>query len=348
LQSALEAAVSALVHGPSVDPRDADAFLARYDFSEDDRAALRAEFERLLVYRRLVRGTLREAVELAIPRTIARLGAVFDAYFDRFLAERGPRTHYLRDVTTELLDFCAPLFAVDARVPAWAHDLARHEALQIVVSSLRERVSPRELAPLELERGLCFVEAARVARYAFAVHRLPSDEADRTPPVRERTALFVYRDPEHDVRYLELSPLAAALLERLLLGETLKASLLAACAETETDPAAALDGTARLLAELAARGALLGAAATHGAGTQTHGAGTQTHGAGTQTLGAEPATHGAEPATHGAGTQTHGAEPATHGAEPATHGAEPATHGLRGAPETSSMRRSDKEPHERS
>src|SRR4051812_800787 len=93
MQSAFEAAVSALVHGPAVDVRDADAFLARYDFRDDDRAALRAEFERLLVYRRLVRGTLREAIELAIPRTLARLGALFDEYFERFLAERGPRTH---------------------------------------------------------------------------------------------------------------------------------------------------------------------------------------------------------------------------------------------------------------
>jgi len=299
MQSALEAAVSALVHGPAVDPRNADAFLARYDFSDDDRAALLADFERLLVYRRLVRGTLREAVELAIPRTLARLGGVFDEYFERFLAERGPRTHYLRDVTTELLDFCAPLWAEDARVPAWALDLARHEALQIVVSSLREPVTARELGPLELDRGLCFVEAARIARYAFAVHRLASDEADRTPPERVPTALFVYRDPEHDVRYLELSPLAAALLERLLRGETLKASLLEASAETGTDPAAALDGTARLLADLAARGALLGAAAAPRVET---------------------------PPDDAAASSP----------------------GLRGAQETSTMRCSDKEPHERS
>ncbi len=306
MQSSLEAAVSALVHGPAVDARDADAFLARYDFSADDRAVLRADFERLLVYRGLVRGTLREAVALAIPRTLARLGSVFDEYFERFLAERGPRTHYLRDVTTELLDFCAPLWAEDARVPAWAHDLARHEALQIVVSSLREAVTARELGPLELERGLCFVEAARVARYAFAVHRLVSDETDRTPPERVPTALFVYRDPEHDVRYLELSPLAAALLERLLRGETLKASLLAACAETATDPTAALEGTARLLADLAARGALLGAAAGDGAAPPARGAIVDPDGAG------------------------------------------PSARGLRGARETSTMRGSNKDPHERS
>jgi hypothetical protein len=264
VQPALEAALVALVHGPPVEPRDAAAFLGRYELSDADRAALQSDFERLLVYRRLVRGTLQGAVALAIPRTMARLGAVFDEYFDRFLAERGPRTHYLRDVTTELLDFCAPLWRDDTRVPPWALDLARHEALEIVVSSLREAVTPRALGELALERGLCFVEAARVARYGFAVHRLASDEADRTPPEPGPTALFVYRDPAHDVRYLELSPLAAALLERLLRGETLRESLLLACAETDTEPGAALEGTARLLADLSERGALLGAAGTDG------------------------------------------------------------------------------------
>ncbi len=268
MQHALEAAMSELVFGPPLAGDAIDAFLARHALSPDDRAQLRADFERIGVYRSLVRGTLRDAVELALPRTLARLGGVFDEYFARFLAERGPRTHYLRDVTNELLDFCAPLWAADPRVPAWALELARHEALQIVVSSHREAVVPHELGELELERGLRFVGAARVARYGFAVQRLPSDEDDRTPPERTPTALFVYRDPEHDVRYLELSPLAASLLERLLEGASLKDAVLGACSETGVEPALALEGTARLLADLAARGALLGPGAANAAVSQ--------------------------------------------------------------------------------
>ena len=257
--AAAQVVLPELVLGPPLSAGAFDALLSRHALLPADGDALRGDFERLLVYRKLVQGTLRTAVELAIPRTMARLGRVFDEYFARFLSERGPRTHYLRDVTLELIDFCARHWAKDARVPPWALDLARHEALQIVVSSLRERVVPRELGQLELERGFCFVEAARVARYAFAVHRLSADLADRSPPERTPTALFVYRDPEHDVRYLELTPLAAALIQRLLGGETLKEAVLSACGATGTDPGTALEGIARLLADLAARGALLGA-----------------------------------------------------------------------------------------
>lgn len=260
MQAGLESALAELVLGPPIEPQDLGALLSRHALEPEERAALEAAPERFLVYRKLVRNTLRNAVALAIPRTMARLGPLFDETFERFLAERGPRTHYLRDVTTELLDFAAPIWEADARVPAWAHDLARHEALEIVVASLGEAVVPRELGALDAERPLAFIEAARVVRYAFAVHRLPANEDDRSAPVREPTALFAYRDAEHDVRYLELTPLAADFVERLLAGESMKAALLGACAGSGTEPGAALPGTAALLSDLTARGALLGQA----------------------------------------------------------------------------------------
>jgi hypothetical protein len=304
MQPTLEAALVELVLGPGLEDDAVDAFLARHAFEAEDRAALRADFERLRVYRELVRGTLRDALKLALPRTMARLGAMFDAYFDRFLAERGPRTHYLRDVTSELLAFCAPLWPHDARVPAWALDLARHEALEIVVASEREPVVPHELGALELERGLEFVKAARVARYAFAVHRLPSDEGDRTPPEQAPTALFVYRDPEHDVRYLELSPLAALLLERLLGRATLRDAFLTACADAGTEPSTALEGTARLLADLAARGALLGPTSPHEGRPTVHEAPSASHGTARAPLGDVSAPPGAPGLLHAAENST--------------------------------------------
>ena len=256
----LEDALVELVHGPALGPDGVAGLAARHALEPAVAAALEAELERWLVYRALVRNTLKNALSLAIPRTMARLGTLFDESFERFLAERGPRTHYLRDVTSELLEFVAPLWRADARVPPWSLDLARHEALEIVVASLADPPAAHVLGELDVERGLCFIEAARIVRYDYAVQRLPADEADRSAPACESTALFVYRDGEHDVRYLELTPLAAALLERLLTGESLKAALLEASARHAVEPARALPSVAELLADLAARGALLGPA----------------------------------------------------------------------------------------
>ncbi len=68
--------------------------------------------------------------------------------------------------------------------------------------------------------------------------------------------LFVYRSPEHEVRYLELSALAFGILERLLAGETLERALASSVAERGVSlDQSVLEGTARLLADLAERGA---------------------------------------------------------------------------------------------
>jgi hypothetical protein len=254
-----------LVFGTRVaegDPALLDAYFEGLGLDRANTASLRANLPRLLVYRKLVRERLSEAIELAVPRTLARLGPLFDEYLARFLAELGPRSHYLRDVTNEWLDFCAPLWRSDPRVASYLHDLARHEALEIVIASGADAAPADSALELGLECSLRFIEAARVVRYTFAVHALPEDPADRSIPRTAPTALFVYRSPEHDVRYLELTPLAAGILERLLGGATLGEAVTLATHEAECPlDASVLDGTARLLADLAARGALLGAVA---------------------------------------------------------------------------------------
>ena len=128
------------------------------------------------------------------------------------------------------------------------------------MGSLAESPKPGALPELDPERGLAFTATARVVRTAFAVHRLSDDPADRREPERIPTALFVYRSPEHDVRYLELTPLAAEILERLLAGKSLRSTLAAATSDLGVPlDEAVLEGTARLLADLAERGAITGA-----------------------------------------------------------------------------------------
>lgn len=253
-----------LVFGAAIDASNLDdvrAWLTRHHVPEDDQQALIAgDLPRLWVYRKLVRSNLDEALRLAIPRSVARLGTLWDETFDAFLAERGTRTHYLRDVTGELLDFCAPRWANDARFPPYLMDLARHEALHIEIGAEPSR-PVGEPAELTLERGVRFTEAARVMRYRFAVHELPESPADESLPAERPTALFSYRSPEHEVRYLELTPLAAAILDDLLAGRTLHEALTGACErEGHALDAAVLESSARLLSDLAERAALLGAA----------------------------------------------------------------------------------------
>ena len=262
MQRALEAALGELVFGPALDAADpaaVGAFFERHALAHDDRSALaQGVLERLLVYRALVRGTLKGALEAAIPRSMARLGPRFDVYFERFLAERGSSSHYLRDVTGEFLDFCADAWRSDPEVPDYVLDLARHEALHIRVAAAAPEARAAHPS-LGLDEVPCFIEAAVLSRSAFAVHRLPEALDDRSEPEQKDTTLLAYRSPEHEVRYLELTPLAAAMLERWLAGAALGDGLTQAArdAGAEVTPAL-LEATARLLADLSERGVLLG------------------------------------------------------------------------------------------
>lgn len=260
---ALETAIARLTLGAEVqsDAASIAHWLDECGVHADDRAAiLERGLGRLAVYRRLVRGNVQGAIELAIPRSIYRMGTdTFEAYLARWLSEDGPKTHYLRDVTREFLDFCDPLWPSDASIPAYLMELARHEALRIEVASETARPLDAEPGELELDRPVRFIEAVRLVRYRFAVHQLSEDETDETTPAERQVALLVYRSPAHDVRYLELTPLAATILERLIEGIALQQALLDACSALGVSlTQEVLDGTARVLADLAERGALLG------------------------------------------------------------------------------------------
>lgn len=264
MDRAVEQAFSELCLGPELDVNDeaaVRAWLARHEVPDTDvEYLLERGVGPLLIYRRLVRDTLRDAVLLALPRTAARLGASFEATFAAFLAERGPRTHYLRDVTEELIEWAAPRWRADLELPDYLVDLARHEALRISLAAQPVGAPPVTQPALDLDRGVAWIEAVRLMRYGAAVHRLPERVDDRSLPEPGPVALLAYRSPEHEVRYLELTPMAADLLESLLGGATLRAALVTAAERhgVRLDDAA-LGGTAAVLADLAERGVLLGA-----------------------------------------------------------------------------------------
>jgi hypothetical protein len=244
---------------------DLRAFLESHRLDAEDIEAILAAPPRLAVYRRLVRNNLVEVVRRMMPRARARMNDAhercFDASIDAFLDEAAPRTHYLRDVPIEFLAWAVPRWRARGDLPAWLPDLASHELVHFEVSA---GPTPRDGAPKEpgevaLDRPLAFAEAKRLVHYQHAVHALPGEIGDRSEPEARAVSLLVYRDAAHHVRFLELTPLASAILSRLFAGEPLGRALAPACATVGAAlDEAVLADTARLLADLGERGVLLG------------------------------------------------------------------------------------------
>ncbi len=199
-----------------------------------------------------MRNTLSGVVYKLLERTRDRMGAAFDESFARFLEEHGPRTHYLRDVPHEFVAWATPYWRQTGAAP-WLLDLARHEITSFGVGTAPRMDEPR-VDEVSLDRPLLLSPVARIERYEFAIHE------EAYPPPARALALLYHRDAEHLVRTLELSPLAAALLERAHL--PLREAIAAACEATaipmNDDTLASI---ARLLADLGERGVLLGASA---------------------------------------------------------------------------------------
>ena len=72
--------------------------------------------------------------------------------------------------------------------------------------------------------------------------------------------LVVYRDREHDVRFLELTPVAAEIVDRLRSGVTVRNAIVEGAAlHGEALSKELLEGVAALLADFGERGIILGA-----------------------------------------------------------------------------------------
>jgi hypothetical protein len=242
---------------------DAELQRAIRDACFDERPRMDALPPRVAVYRQLVRNTLHDVTTKLMPRTREHMGEAFDRDFFRFLAERGPKTHYLRDVPHEFVAWAAPRWKDERRAP-WLVDLARHEIASFAVSTT-PWVAEGRAEDVSLDKPLLLSSLVRIERFGHAIHE------EAAPPPSRAVALLYYRvagsaeggtaqaqEAEHDLRILELSPLAAALLLRC--DSPLRDAIAAACAEVGgamTDET--LASIARLLADLGERGVLLGA-----------------------------------------------------------------------------------------
>lgn len=245
---------------PSERAADPCGFFARHGVPEGDARALASPTleRRFALYRELVHARIAGAVEATLPRTAASLEqARLEREVAAFLEQAPSPSPYLRELVVDFVAFASPRLAADATLPPHLVDLARFELAHVEIAAgpddePHEARDPSADAPVRVQR------AARLDRLGHAVHRLAADATEA--PERGDFRLLGYRDAEGHTRLLELSALAAVLVDRLRSGALLGEAVREACAEVgRACDDAALAEIAALLDELAERGVLLGA-----------------------------------------------------------------------------------------
>lgn len=212
--------------------------------------------ERWLVYRKMVRARLHRVCTIALPRTVACAGeARFDAWVERWFAQRGPRTRYFWRVIGEFADFT---LEQEEPGPAWLLELLRYEAT--LWHTRHDEAEPGSSAlPLDFERVPSVNPTLSLLHFGHPVHRALREDEGAYP--REPTQLAVFRRADDDKAVTwTLNPMGAALVGRWQLErETLREAVLAVTAERGTSMTPRfLESLAGLLEGLLERGLLLG------------------------------------------------------------------------------------------
>ena len=177
-----------------------------------------------------------------------------------FFATHRSRTPYFRQIPDEFIQYLQSEWDASEGYPAYTLALAHYEWIELVLSvSTRSAERPVDAAGDLLDGVPVANPVLANLRYDWPVHRI----APRRKVAPAETFLLVYRNSEDAVQFVEINAFTArliALLEPATL--TGRAALETVAAESaHPNPARVLEAGAALLADLRARGALLGTAA---------------------------------------------------------------------------------------
>lgn len=224
------------------------------------------ERRRLDIYRELLFNNVRGFVETAYP-VLKRLLPVseWDDLVAGFFARHRATSPYFRDISLAFRQWVEHDRQAWLATRPWAAELLHYEWMELAADCAETGPDPDCRHDGDLLAGIpCLRRAVWPLAYRWPVHRLGVDGIPAGGPPPAPTCLLFYRDQEDCLQQLEVSPLAARLVERLQAEPpcTGRALLLLLADETgQQEPAtraAFLVAGAALLEDLRTRGVIAG------------------------------------------------------------------------------------------
>lgn len=220
------------------------------------------EDRRLRIYRELFFNNVEDFLANAFP-VLRRLYAApeWQALVRDFYARHRCSDPQFNGVAEEFVRYLDAERGEVAGDPPFLRELAHYEWVELALAIADETLTPVHADPNGdlLEGRPCLSPLAWPLVYAWPVHRIGPDFQPGAP-ASTPTCLVVYRTRQDEVRFLEINPVTARLLELLTAHPDLSGRALIAmlAGELGTDPAALLEAGAEMLQGLRGRDILLG------------------------------------------------------------------------------------------
>ena len=217
------------------------------------------EAQRMRIYRSLVYNNIENFLLGCFPVLKKILGTRRWTRLVRgFLDTHRSHSPFFREIPGEFIQFLQKEGSVPARYPEFVLELAHYEWIELVLS-----VSPEipDWAIIDAKGSL--LEGRPVLNpisanlhYHWPVHRL----GPRIPAARADTYLLVFRDPDDEVRFIEINAFTSRLINLLDTTEHTGQSALEMIATESRHPSpeTVIKGGQEIMRDLLARGALLG------------------------------------------------------------------------------------------
>jgi hypothetical protein len=195
--------------------RDSQLEMARFLRDPDHQPGPQGvEPRRLAIYQRLVYNNIESFISGGFPvlRSLyADRDADWHALVRQFIEAHRCHTPYFLEISQEFLDFLMNQYQRTGQDPPFIAELAHYEWVELALDVAEEALPPACVVTDVLTAIPRLSALAWLLSYQFPVHRIgPGYQPHEAV---EPTYLAVYRDREDRVRFMELTPATARLLE---------------------------------------------------------------------------------------------------------------------------------------
>lgn len=222
------------------------------------------EDRRMGIYRELFFGAIENFIATAFPVTKSLMPEVWwNQSIRDFMIEYRCDSPYFHQISEQFLTYITQVRLATDHEPRFLHELMHYEWIELALDIDEQEPFGQDngLTDQLLEQAPQVSPLAWTFNYHYPVHRICVDFQPKTP-CDQPIWLLVYRNADDHVKFMELNPVSARLIELMSLEPLVSgySHLMKIAAEMQvTDPTPVIEGGTQLLHQFYEAGIVLGA-----------------------------------------------------------------------------------------